>query len=270
LRPAIPIDTGWSTRPKNFWAVFYLSIRILHNLPSVFSPPFVCSIKLTTVILMVDANQQRENLLPREKAFAYRMKLEAMKRQGKKIEATSRQVEQIAHCFPKPRKSPKMSHLEVMNALLYVLENGCECRALPSACGNWHTVYVRLNRRAKSGVLQTAFLYLQQIGMIRVDVRIVSLDSTSIKVHPDEMGALKKRGKQSVGKSRGGWNTKIHMAAASDRDAMIFELSSGEAGDAPESRNLLKKHGKVREKTLLLMDRAYEDKKTRALAVVLG
>ena len=41
------------------------------------------------VILMVDSNLQRENLLPSEKAFAYRMKLEAMKHQGK---ATSRQV----------------------------------------------------------------------------------------------------------------------------------------------------------------------------------
>ena len=41
------------------------------------------------VILMVDSNLQRENLLPSEKAFAYRMKLEAMKLQGK---ATSRQV----------------------------------------------------------------------------------------------------------------------------------------------------------------------------------
>lgn len=41
------------------------------------------------VILMVDSNLQRENLLPSIKAFAYRMKLEAMKHQGK---ATSRQV----------------------------------------------------------------------------------------------------------------------------------------------------------------------------------
>lgn len=40
-------------------------------------------------ILMVDSNQQRENLLPSEKAFAYRMKLEAMKHQGK---PSSRQV----------------------------------------------------------------------------------------------------------------------------------------------------------------------------------
>lgn len=40
-------------------------------------------------IVMVDSNQQRENLLPSEKAFAYKMKLEAIKHQGK---ATSRQV----------------------------------------------------------------------------------------------------------------------------------------------------------------------------------
>ena len=41
------------------------------------------------VILMVDSNLQRENLLPSEKAFAYKMKLEAMKHQGR---ATSRQL----------------------------------------------------------------------------------------------------------------------------------------------------------------------------------
>lgn len=41
------------------------------------------------VIAMVDSNLQRENLLPSEKAFAYKMKLEALKHQGK---TTSRQV----------------------------------------------------------------------------------------------------------------------------------------------------------------------------------
>lgn len=41
------------------------------------------------VIAMVDSNLQREHLLPSEKAFAYKMKLEALKHQGK---ATSRQV----------------------------------------------------------------------------------------------------------------------------------------------------------------------------------
>ena len=44
------------------------------------------------VILMVDSNLQRENLLPSEKAFAYRMKLEAMSRQGHRSDLTSDQL----------------------------------------------------------------------------------------------------------------------------------------------------------------------------------
>ena len=46
------------------------------------------------VIAMVDANIQREELLPSEKAFAYRMKLEAMKRQGSRTDLTSGQNDQ--------------------------------------------------------------------------------------------------------------------------------------------------------------------------------
>ena len=41
------------------------------------------------IIIMVDSNLQRESLLPSEKAFAYRMKLEAMKRQGQRTDLTS-------------------------------------------------------------------------------------------------------------------------------------------------------------------------------------
>ena len=44
------------------------------------------------IIIMVDSNLQRETLLPSEKAFAYRMKLEAMKRQGQRTDLTSSPV----------------------------------------------------------------------------------------------------------------------------------------------------------------------------------
>lgn len=46
------------------------------------------------VILMVDSNLQRETLLPSEKAFAYKMKLEAIKHQGERVDLTSDQVGQ--------------------------------------------------------------------------------------------------------------------------------------------------------------------------------
>lgn len=46
------------------------------------------------VIIMVDSNLQRENILPSEKAKAYKMKLEAIKRQGARHDLTSTQVAQ--------------------------------------------------------------------------------------------------------------------------------------------------------------------------------
>ena len=45
-------------------------------------------------IIMVDSNIQRENILPTERGFAYKLKLEAMKHQGKQISSTSTQVAQ--------------------------------------------------------------------------------------------------------------------------------------------------------------------------------
>lgn len=46
----------------------------------------------TATILMCDSNLQRENILPSERAFAYKMKLEAIKRQGARTDLTSSQV----------------------------------------------------------------------------------------------------------------------------------------------------------------------------------
>ena len=44
------------------------------------------------VLVMVDSNLQRENILPSERAFAYKMKLEAMKHQGTRVDLTSSQL----------------------------------------------------------------------------------------------------------------------------------------------------------------------------------
>ena len=46
----------------------------------------------SAVLLMVDSNLQRENILPSERAFAYKMKLEALKKQGTRSDLTSRQI----------------------------------------------------------------------------------------------------------------------------------------------------------------------------------
>ena len=54
---------------------------------------------------------------------------------------------------------------------------------------------------------------------------------------------FKKNGPQAIGKSRGGWNTKIHMVAADARTAIVFALSPGHEHDAPHGRDLLEELG---------------------------
>ncbi len=56
-------------------------------------PAFVHELdRNSAVIFMVDSNLQREHILPSEKAFAYKMKMEALKSQGKRTDITSSQV----------------------------------------------------------------------------------------------------------------------------------------------------------------------------------
>ena len=108
------------------------------------------------------------------------------------MELTTEQYEKISHCLPVQRGNVSMSNLQLLNAILYVAEHGCKWRGLPKRFGRWHTVYMRMNRWAKNGVLQRVFEELQRQQIIKITVDAVCLDSTSVKVHPDGTGALKK------------------------------------------------------------------------------
>jgi transposase len=110
------------------------------------------------------------------------------------MEITQARFEQIAHCLPTQRGNVSLSNLTVLNAVLYVAEHGCKWRGLPKRFGNWHTIYTRMNRWSKAGVLDRVFEELQRAQVVRIKIEAVSLDSTSIKVHPDGTGALKKKG----------------------------------------------------------------------------
>ena len=94
------------------------------------------------------------------------------------------------------RGNVKIDNRQLLNALLYVVENGCKWRRLPKEFGNWHTIYMRLRRWAEQGVLERVFEALQRQRLIAIRIECLGLDSTSVKVHPDAMGALKKEGRR--------------------------------------------------------------------------
>jgi len=108
------------------------------------------------------------------------------------MELTQQQYEKIQDSLSLQRGNVCLSNLEVLNAILYVAEQGCKWRGLPSRFGNWHTIYVRMNRWAKNGVLDRVFEKLQLEQIVRIKIEAFALDSTSVKVHPDGR-ALRKR-----------------------------------------------------------------------------
>ena len=108
------------------------------------------------------------------------------------MEITAAQYQSIASSLPRQRGNVKLNNLQLLNALLYVAEHGCKWRGLPKRFGNWHTIYTRMNRWSKNGVLDQVFEQLQREQIVRIRIEAVSLDSTTVKVHPDGTGALKK------------------------------------------------------------------------------
>jgi transposase len=114
------------------------------------------------------------------------------------MEITEEQYARIKDGLPVQRGNVSLTNLQVLNAILYVAEQGCKWRGLPKRFGRWHTIYMRMNRWAKNGVLDRVFAQLQLEQIVRIKIEAFSLDSTSVKVHPDGTGALKKTARKPL------------------------------------------------------------------------
>lgn len=108
------------------------------------------------------------------------------------MQLTAEQFKQIEGLLPRQRGNVRLGNLQVLNAILHVAANGCKWRALPERYGNWHTVYTRMMRWSKAGVLDRVFEQLQRQRLMQIRIETISLDSGIVKVHPDGTGARKK------------------------------------------------------------------------------
>src|SRR5271157_2189975 len=86
------------------------------------------------------------------------------------MEITEKQFEKIRDSLPIQRGNVKLQNLTVVNAILFVAEHGCKWRGLPPRFGNWHSVYTRMNRWAKKGVLDRVFEKLQTEQIVRIKI----------------------------------------------------------------------------------------------------
>jgi transposase len=94
------------------------------------------------------------------------------------MEITLEQFNRFETFLPVQRGNVSLTNLQVVNAILYVAENGCKRRSLPKRFGNWHTIYTRMNRWAKAGVLDRLFDELQHQQLVVVRKNLVKAGQT--------------------------------------------------------------------------------------------
>jgi transposase len=130
------------------------------------------------------------------------------------MELTEKPYRHIASLLPKQRRNVKIDNRTLLNALIYRGEHSGKWRNLPQTFGYWQVISACLNRRVKKGVPDHVFKALagEQLRLSGV----CCLDSRMVKTHPYAHGT-EKNGPQSIEKSRGGWNTKIHALTVEER-----------------------------------------------------
>jgi transposase len=90
----------------------------------------------------------------------------------------------IEHYLPTQRGNVSVANLRMINAILYVAEHDCRWRHLPKRFGNWHTVYTRMHRWSRNGVLEGVFAQLQETGILRISVHVITESATSDRIAP--------------------------------------------------------------------------------------
>ena len=153
------------------------------------------------------------------------------------MELTESQYQRIADCLPRQRGNVSMTNLQLLNALLYVVEHGCKWRGLPKHFGNWHTIYTRMNRWSKAGVLDRVFAQLQQEQILAIRIEhVCAWTAPPSKCIPTAPGRWEKTGrKPSDVPGADAANSRFYLVAANARCALILKLSPGQGRVMPRT-----------------------------------
>lgn len=138
---------------------------------------------------------------------------------------------------------------QFINAIWYVAKTGIPWRDLPERFGKWDTVYHRFNEWCKKGTWTRVFAVVQD-----PDLEWLMLDSTVIRAHHHAAGMNGGEDDQSLGRSRGGFGTKIHLAVDALGNPVSIHLSPGQDADSTHAEKLLGDH----EPEAVLADKAYD------------
>ena len=151
----------------------------------------------------------------------------------------------------------KPEHRMTLEGILYRMRVGCPWRDIPRAFGDWNTIYRRFNLWSKKGVLLQLFTALKQLP----DFEWEFIDGSIVRAHQHATGASTDES-ESIGKSRGGNTTKIHLAVDSYGLPIDFLLTGGEVHDSKAAPELI---ARLPDADFVVADKGYDSEPIREL-----
>lgn len=149
------------------------------------------------------------------------------------------------------RRGPKGDLRRFIEAVVWILRSGGPWRDLADRFGPWEAIYRRFRRWALSGRWET----LRRALTVVQSTKLLLLDSTIVKAHSHAAGVRTDRQRaEALGRSRGGFTTKLHALITETGQLVRYVLTGGEVNDITQAERLVR----PREGSTLVGDRAYD------------
>src|SRR5262245_53103310 len=161
-----------------------------------------------------------------------------------------------------PRGVPRVNDRRVLNGIFWVLRSGAPWRDLPVNFGPYTTCYNRFVRWRRAGVWAKIMSALAEAH----DAAVQMIDTSIVRVHQHGACVTRNR-RQSIGRSRGGLTSKIHVVVDTNGLPVRVALTAGEAHDNRLAGRLL---SRLQSGAMLLADRGYDADWIRTLAAEKG
>lgn len=152
-------------------------------------------------------------------------------------------------------RPPRLTVRQLLNGICWRIRVGAPWRDVPPEYGSWQRVYGVFRQWQRSGIWARVLIALQALGDANGKiVWEVSVDSTIVRAHQHAAGARRNPQAQAeppgtpehpepadhaLGRSRGGWTTKLHLAAEQGRKVLSLLLTGGQRGDSPQFEPVL-------------------------------